>query len=94
MGIIFGAVQSILTCSLGMSKVLARWVPGMLTDDQKKTRLDFSRYLLSPYEDDPCDFIDRVVIQDETLVHYFDPQGGTLIFHTHVGLGHFFGSKF
>ena len=33
-GISFGAVQSILTDILGMSKVLARWVPRLLTDDQ------------------------------------------------------------
>ena len=56
-GIRFGAVQSRLTNILGMSNVSARWVPQILTDDQKSTRLDISRYLLSRYEDDPCDFI-------------------------------------
>ena len=57
-----------------MSKVSARWVPLMLTDDQKRTWLDISRYLLSCYEDDPGSFIERVVTQDETLVHHFDPE--------------------
>ena len=42
----FGAVQSILTNILGMSKVSARWVPRMLTDDQKRTRLDVSSHPL------------------------------------------------
>ena len=56
----FGAVQTILTDILGMSKVSARWVPRMLTDDQKRCRLDISKYLLSRYEDDPGDFIDRL----------------------------------
>ena len=37
-GISFRAVQSILSDILGMSKVSARWVPRMLTDDQKRTR--------------------------------------------------------
>ena len=69
----FWAVQTILTDILGMSKVSARWVPRMLTDDQKRSPLDISRYLLSRYEDDPGDFIDRVVTQDETWVH-FDPE--------------------
>ena len=32
----FGAVQKNLTDVLGMSKVSARWVPRMLTDDQKR----------------------------------------------------------
>ena len=52
-GISFGAVQSILTDILGISKVSARWVPRMLTKDQKKSRLDISKYLLFLYEDDP-----------------------------------------
>ena len=46
----------------------------ILTDDQKRTRLDISRYLLSRYEDDPGDFIERVVMQDEIWVHHFDPE--------------------
>ena len=45
-----------------------------MTDDQKRTPLDISRYLLSGYEDDPGDFIERVVTQDETWVHHFDPE--------------------
>ena len=32
-----GAVQSTLTNILGMSKVSARWLPRMLTNDQKRT---------------------------------------------------------
>ena len=42
MGISFKAVKSILTDILGMSKVSARWVPRMLTNDQKRTQLDIS----------------------------------------------------
>ena len=57
-----------------MLKVSARWVPGMLTDDQKRIQLDISRYLLSHFEDDPGNFIERVVTQDETWVHHFDPE--------------------
>ena len=40
-----------------MSKVSARWVPRMLTKDKKKSCLDFSKYLLSVYEDDPEEFM-------------------------------------
>ena len=46
----------------------------MLTDDQKRTRLHISRYLLSRSEDDPGDFIERAVTRDETWVHLFDPE--------------------
>ena len=57
-----------------MSKVSARWVPRMLTEDQKRSRLDISRYLLSRYEDDPEEFMDRVVTQDGSRDHHFDPE--------------------
>ena len=67
-GISFGAVQTILTDILGMSNVSARWVPRMLTDDQKQCRLDISKHLLSQYEYDPGGFIER------TWVPHFDPE--------------------
>ena len=38
----FGAVQSILTDILGMSKVLAGWVPLKLADYQKIARRGFT----------------------------------------------------
>ena len=57
-----------------MSKGTARWVLRMLTKDQKKSRLDISKYLLSLYDDDPEEFMHQVVIQDETWVHHFDPE--------------------
>ena len=46
----------------------------MLTDDQKRTWLDMSRFLLSRYEDDPGDFIEQIVTQDETWVHNFNTE--------------------
>ena len=57
-----------------MSKVLERWVPRILTDDQKRSGLDISMYLLSCYEDDPRNFIGRVLTQDETWAHHFDQE--------------------
>ena len=48
-GISFGTVQSVLTNILEMSKVSATWVPRILTKDQKNSRLDISKCLLSLY---------------------------------------------
>ena len=73
-GISFGAVQLILTNILGMLKLSAGWVRQMLTDDKKRTWLDIHSHLLSLYEDDHGNFIKRVVTQDETWVHHFDPE--------------------
>ena len=71
MGISFGEVQSILADILGMTKVSARLVPRMLTNDLKRIGINISRYLFSRNEDDPSDFIERVVPQDETCFHHF-----------------------
>ena len=57
-GIRIRAVQSILTDISGMSKVSSRWVPRIFADDQKRTWLDISRYLLSRYKDDPGNFME------------------------------------
>ena len=47
----------------------------MLTENRKRGRLDISSFLLARYEDDPEEFMDRVVNQDETRGnHHFDPQ--------------------
>ena len=47
-------------------------------NDDRKSEKDLARYflvsLLSRYEDDPGDFIERVVTQDETWLHHFDPE--------------------
>ena len=48
--------------------------PAMLIHDQKRTLHDISRYLLSPYENDPGNFIECVVTQDDTWIHHFDPE--------------------
>ena len=48
----FGAVQFFLTDIGGMSKVSATLAPRVLTKDQKKSGLDFSKYLLFLFEDD------------------------------------------
>ena len=70
----FGVVQSNLTNILGMSKVSAKYVPRMLTKDQEKCKLDISKFLPSLYEDDPEEFMRRLVTQDETWVHRFEPE--------------------
>jgi hypothetical protein len=62
-GMSLGLVQAILTDVYDMSKVSARLVPRQLIDDQKRTRLDISRYVLSRYENE-ADFIYRIVPQD------------------------------
>ena len=67
-------VHSILIEDLGMRKLSARWVPKLLTVDQKHTRLIMSRANLNLYETDPDNFLARFVTMDETWVHHFTPE--------------------
>ena len=52
-------VENILHNELGMSKVSARWVPRLLTPDQKLTRLFMSEANLARFEADPDRFVER-----------------------------------
>jgi len=57
-----------------MRKVSARWVLRMLTEEQKKVCVNVCTDLLSRLQAEPQTVLDRIVTQDETLVHHFDPE--------------------
>ena len=52
----------------------ARWVPRMLTPDQKRIRVTSYEGLLARYRVNPKHFLLRFVTMDETWVHHFDPE--------------------
>ena len=51
-----------------MKKVSARWVPRLLTSDQKRMRMQASQEFLDHFQKNTKDFIRRFVTTDETLV--------------------------
>ena len=67
-------VHSVMTEDLEMRKLSARWVPRLLTVDQKHTRRTLSRTNLNLFEEDPANFLKRFVTMDETWVHHFTPE--------------------
>ena len=67
-------VENILHNKLGMSKVSARWVPRILTPDQKFTRPVMSEANLARFEADPDRFDERFLTQDKSWVHHFEPE--------------------
>ena len=73
-GISTRSIGRILHEKLGMKKVSARWVPRMLTVDQKRCRHRTCHQLLREFQENPEDFMDRIVTQDETWVHHYDPE--------------------
>jgi len=66
-------VYRIVSDDLGMKKVSARWVPRMLTDEQKQNLVDVCtdlRHMQAQLQI----FLDRIVTQNETRVHHFHPK--------------------
>jgi len=58
---------------LGFQKVCARWVPRILSDEMKAERGRISRELLESFEKEGEDFLNKIIICDETWVHH-DPE--------------------
>ena len=67
------ALETMLS-SLGYSKVCARWVPRMLTQDQKDRQRDACQDLLDRYEAEGDGFLDRIITGDETWCHHHEPE--------------------
>ena len=73
-GISEGSVQTILKKRLDLRKVCARWVPLLLTEEQKTQRLKCARKLLKTYKVCNSWVISNLLTGDETWVHMFEPQ--------------------
>ena len=73
-GISEGSVQTILKKRLDLRKVCARWVPHLLTKEQKTQRLKCARELLKTYKGCNSRVIFNLLTGDETWVHMFGPQ--------------------
>ena len=65
--------QCVLTADLGLSHVSARWVPRLLTEEEKSARVGASRRFLDTGSSDPT-FLDRIITTDETWVHCYEPE--------------------
>ena len=74
-GISEGSVQTILKKRLDLRKICARWVPHLLTEEQKTQRIKCARELLKTYKGCNSQVISNLLTGDETWVHMFEPQG-------------------
>lgn len=73
-GISFERVQNILHEHLGMTKLSARWVPRLLTLDNKRNRMTTSKLCLDMFKRNPKEFLRRFVTVDETWIHHYTPE--------------------
>lgn len=72
-GIGYGICQAILTENLNMHRIAAKFVPRLLTFDQKQRRLDVCQELRDTANGDPT-FISRIITGDESWVYGYDPE--------------------
>ena len=73
-GISEDSVQTILKKRLDLRKVCTRWVPHLLTEEQKTQRLKCAWELLKTYKGCNSQVISNLLTGDETWVHMFEPQ--------------------
>ena len=56
-----------------MSKASARWVPPLLSEDEKLKRVSGSRKFIRKCERDR-NFLNKIITTDETWVHFYEPE--------------------
>jgi histone-lysine N-methyltransferase SETMAR len=73
-GISKECVGYILHEELDMKKLWARWLPRLLTADQKRTRMKISEQCLERFTKNKTDFVRRFITMDETWIHHYAPE--------------------
>lgn len=73
-GISVDRTFNILKNELGFRKLLTRWVPHLLTLDQKRNRMKLSKQHLDRFTKEKNDFVRRLITMDETWVYHYDPE--------------------
>ena len=73
-GIHSSSVLKILHERLGLHKICTRWVPHLLTDEQKQSRVRLASQVIEKY--DECDprHLEEIVTGDETWIYHFQPD--------------------
>ena len=72
-GISLSTVPLFMEKHLKVSKISARWVPNLFTDEQKRQRVKVAIKLLQMFSKYDKKQLANFVTGDETWVHYFEP---------------------
>lgn len=73
-GINVASVERILHNHLGVHKVASRWVPHLLTPEQKEQRVDWCHFMLQKFNDGRSKRVNDIVTGDETWIYAYDPE--------------------
>jgi histone-lysine N-methyltransferase SETMAR len=73
-GLSIGSTHRILKSDLGLSKLTARWIPHLLTDEHKSNHLKFATDFSKREFTEGKSFLEKIVTMDETWVTYYNPE--------------------
>jgi len=72
-GVSWSSSQRILTEELHMNGVAAKFIPRLLSEDQRANRLDVCREMKDQLKMDP-DFLSKIITGDESWCYRYDPE--------------------
>ena len=73
-GISQGTLFSILHEKLGVKKILARWVPRLLSEENKRNRVVDSEAILALFRRNPDEFLRPYKTVDERWIHHYTSE--------------------
>ena len=73
-GIHSSSVLKILRGRLGLRKICARWVPHLLTDEQKQSRVRLAWRVTEKYDKFDPRHLEEIATGDETWIYHFQPD--------------------
>ena len=69
-----GSVFTILHEYVGIRQLFSKWVPRLLSPDQKQQRAEDSERCLEPFKRGKKNFLRRYVTMDKTWIHHYTPE--------------------
>lgn len=74
LGISSGTVRKILHEELGVKKLTSRWVPHLLTQEQKDCRVEWCRFMLRKFDGGKSRSVSQIISGDETWIYTYEPE--------------------
>ena len=68
------AADTILHEHLGVLKVASCWIPHLLTDEQKRQRVEWCQFILRKSDGGWSKLVSEIVTGDETWIYNYEPQ--------------------
>lgn len=74
LGISLASIETILHQHLCVRKLASRWIPHLLTVEQKQARMDWCQFMLEKFKGGRSKRVAEIVTGDETWIYSYDPE--------------------